>query len=144
MAQGSKWLRVLLDNPAPLCSPFFPFAAELALQIRFLLASSRDPSDSFGKGLSSLDPGHEEVAEECYVWVDSDKVFAQMCENCHGQDGVGGEIKEAEPVGVHDVAKELREGRAEPVVEEQREEWVPVRSQSRSGGCACVSVDQKR
>ena len=52
--------------------------------------------------------------------MDSDKVFAEMCENCHGQNGVGGEVKEAEPVGVHDVAKEFRERRAEPAVEEQR------------------------
>ena len=66
--------------------------------------------------------------------MDSDKVFAKMCENCHGQNGVGGEVKEAEPVGVHDVAKEFRERRAEPVVEEQREKGIPVRSQSRSGG----------
>ena len=47
-AQGSKWLRVLLDNPAPLCSPFLPLAVELSLQISFLLADSRDPGDSAG------------------------------------------------------------------------------------------------
>ena len=66
------------------------------------------------------------MAEKGYTRVDSDKVFAQMCKNCHGQDSVGGEVKEAEPVGVHDVAEESREGRAEPAVEEQREEGVPV------------------
>ena len=56
-----------------------------------------------------------------------------MCENCHGQNNIGGEIKEAEPVGVHNVAEEFREGRAEPAVEEQREERVSIRSQFRSG-----------
>ena len=70
------------------------------------------------------------MAEEGDIGVDSDKVFAQMCENCHGQNGIGGEIKEAEPVGVHDIAEEFRERRAEPTVEEQREEWVPVQSKS--------------
>ena len=50
--------------------------------------------------------------------MDSDKVFAEMCENCHGQNGVGGEIKEAEAVGVHDIAEELRERRAKPAIEE--------------------------
>ena len=122
LGAGNKWLRVLLDNPAPLCSPFIPLATELSLQIGFLLADSRDPSDSAGKGLSSLDSGNKEVVEEGYVWMDSDKVFAQMCENCHGQDNIGGEVKEAEPVGVHDVAEKFRERRAEPAVEEQREE----------------------
>ena len=61
-------------------------------------------------------------------------VFAHLCKNRHGQNGIGGEIKEAEPVGVHDIAEEFREGRAEPTVEEQREEGVPVWSQSRSAG----------
>ena len=56
-----------------------------------------------------------------------------MGENCHGQNGVGGEVKEVEPIGVHDIAEEFREGRAEPAVEEQREEGVPIRSQFRSG-----------
>ena len=60
--------------------------------------------------------------------MDSDKVFAEMCENRHGQDSIGGEIKEVEPVGVHDIIEEFRVGRAEPAVEEQREEGVPVRS----------------
>ena len=64
--------------------------------------------------------------------MDSDKVFAEMCENCHGQEGVGGEVKEAEPVGVHNVTEKLRERRAEPAVEEQREERVSIRSQFRS------------
>ena len=48
LSQGGKWLRVLLDNPAPVCSPFLPLATELSLQISFLLASSRDPGDSAG------------------------------------------------------------------------------------------------
>ena len=74
------------------------------------------------------------MAEKGNTRVDSDKVFAQMCENCHGQNGVGGEIKEAEPIGVHYVAEELREGRAGPAIEEQRAEWVPVWSQFRSSG----------
>ena len=65
--------------------------------------------------------------------MDSDKFFAEMCENCHGQNGVGGEVKEAEPVGVHDVTEKFREGRAEPAVEEQRKEGVSIRSQFRSG-----------
>ena len=60
-------------------------------------------------------------------------VFAEMCENCHGQNGVGGEVKEAEPVGVHNVAEKLRERRAEPAVEEQREEGRSIQSQFRSG-----------
>ena len=76
------------------------------------------------------------MTEEGYVWVDSDEVLAEVCENRHGQDNIGGEVKEMEPVGVHDVTEELREGRAEPAVEEQREEgvslWSPFRS--RSGG----------
>ena len=63
--------------------------------------------------------------------MDSDKVFAEMCENCHGQNGAGGEDKEAEPVGVYDVIEKFREGRAEPAVEEQREEGVPAWSQFR-------------
>ena len=83
LSQGGKWLRVLLDNPAPLCSPFLPLAAELSLQIGFLLADPRDLGESAGKGLSSLDSGDKEVAEKGYVWMDSDKVFAQMCEKCH-------------------------------------------------------------
>src|SRR4051812_31054590 len=38
LAPGGKRLRVLLDDPAPVCSPFLPLAAELSLQISFLLA----------------------------------------------------------------------------------------------------------
>src|SRR4051812_19550268 len=57
--------------------------------------------------------------------MDSNKVFAEMCKNCHGQDSIGGEVKEVEPVGVHDVTKEFRKGRAEPAVEEQGEKRVP-------------------
>ena len=48
LAPGGKRLRVLLDNPASVGSPFIPLAAELSLQISFLLASSRDPGDSAG------------------------------------------------------------------------------------------------
>ena len=99
MAHGSEGLRVLLDDPASLRSPLLPLAAELTLQARLLLADSRDPGDPSGKGLSSLDSRHEEVAEKGYIGVDSDKVFTQMCENCHGQNGIGGEVKEVEPVG---------------------------------------------
>ena len=66
--------------------------------------------------------------------MDSDKVFAEMCENCHGQNGIGGEIKEVEPVGVHDIAEEFREGRAEPAVEEQGEERISIWSRLPSGG----------
>ena len=91
------------------------------------------------------------MAKKGYVWMDSDKVFAEMCENYHGQNGVGGEVKEAEPVGVHDVAKEFRERRAEPAVEEQRKKGYPfgdsleaVAGSTLVRGCARVSVDQKR
>ena len=56
--------------------------------------------------------------------MDSDKVFAEMCEDCHGQNDIGGEVEEMEPVSVHDIAEEFRERRAEPAVEEQGEEWV--------------------
>ena len=109
---------VLLDDPASLRSLLIPLAAELTLQVRLLLADSRDPGDPSGKRLSSLYPRYEEVAEKGYTRVDSDKVFAQVCENCHGQDSIGGEVKEAEAIRVHNVTKEFREGRAEPAVEE--------------------------
>src|SRR3954464_7638374 len=66
--------------------------------------------------------------------MDSDKVFAKMCKNCHGQDNIGGEVKEAEPVGVHDVAEKFRKGQAEPAVEEQGEERVPSGSLFPSSG----------
>src|SRR3954462_1269778 len=74
------------------------------------------------------------MAKKGYVWMDSDKVFAEMCENCHGQDSIGGEVKEVEPVGVHDVIEEFRKGRAEPAVEEQGEERVPSGSLFPSSG----------
>ena len=45
LAQGGERLRVLLYNPAPVCSPLIPLAAELPFQIRLLLAGSRDPGD---------------------------------------------------------------------------------------------------
>ena len=57
-----------------------------------------------------------------------------MCENCHGQNGVGGEVKKAEPVGVHNVAEEIREWRAEPAVEEQGEERISIWSHFPRGG----------
>ena len=66
--------------------------------------------------------------------MDSEKVFAEMCENCHGQNGIGSEVKEVEPVGVHNVAEKLGERRADPAVEEQREEGISIRSPFRSGG----------
>ena len=72
------------------------------------------------------------MAKKSYIWIDSDKVFTEMCKNCHGQNSIGGEVKEAEPVGVHDIAEKFRERRAEPAVEEQREERVSIRSQFRS------------
>ena len=93
-----------------------------------------DPGDPAGKRLSSLDSGHKEVAKKGYVWMDSDKVFAEMCQNCHGQNGIGGEIKEVERVGVHNVAEKLRERRAEPAVEEQGEERISIWSRLPSGG----------
>ena len=40
LALGGKRLWVLLNNPTPFRSPFLPLAAELSLQISFLLASS--------------------------------------------------------------------------------------------------------
>src|SRR4051812_31812505 len=66
--------------------------------------------------------------------MDSDKVFAEMCENCHGQDSIGGEVKEAEPVGVHNITEELRQRRAEPAVEEQGEKGVSSWSHFPSDG----------
>ena len=47
---------------------------------------------------------------------------------------LGGEVKEVEPVGVHDIAEELRERRAEPAVEEQGKEWISIWSHFPSGG----------
>ena len=73
------------------------------------------------------------MAKKGYIWIDSDKVLAEMCENCHGQNNIGGEVKEVEPVGVHNIAEKFRERRAEPAVEEQREERVSIWSQFRSG-----------
>ena len=81
-----------------------------------------------------MNSGHKEVTKKGYVWIDSDKVFAEMCENCHGQNGIGGEVKEAEPVGVHNVVEKLRERRAEPAVEEQGEERISIWSRFPSGG----------
>src|SRR3954466_13121367 len=66
--------------------------------------------------------------------MDSDKVFAEMCENCHGQDSIGGEVKEAEPVGVHNITEEFRERRAEPTVEEQGEKGISSWSHFPSDG----------
>ena len=74
------------------------------------------------------------MAEEGYVGKDSDKVFAEMCENRHGQNGIGDEVKEVESIGIHDVAEEIRERRAEPAVEEQSKKGVSVRSLLPSGG----------
>ena len=77
------------------------------------------------------------MAEKGNVGVDSDEVLAKMRENCHCQNGVGGEIKEMKPVCVHDVAEEIEKGRAEPAIEEQWEEvvpfWAPLRSRSFGG-----------
>src|SRR4051812_48741282 len=66
--------------------------------------------------------------------MDSDKAFTKMCGNCHGQDNIGGEVKEAEPIGVHDVTEKFRKGQAEPAVEEQGEERVPSGSLLPSSG----------
>ena len=49
-----------------------------------------------------------------------------MCENCHCQNSIGGEVEEAETVGVHNIAEKLRERRAEPTVEEQGEERISI------------------
>src|SRR4051812_13158273 len=57
-----------------------------------------------------------------------------MCENCHGQDIIGGEVKEAKPVVFHDIAEKFREGWAEPGVEEQGEERVSSWSHMSGGG----------
>src|SRR3954462_6501119 len=67
------------------------------------------------------------MAKEGYVGVDSDKVLAEVCENRHCQNGVGSEVEEMEAIGVHDVAEELRKGRAETAIEEHNEERVPSR-----------------
>ena len=74
------------------------------------------------------------MAKKGYIGMDSDKVFTEMCENCHGQNGIGGEVKEAEPVGVHDIAEKFRERRAEPAVEEQCKERISIWSPFQSGG----------
>ena len=76
LAQGGERLRALFYNPAPICSPLVPLVAELPLQIGLLLAGPRDPGDPAGKRFPSLDTRHKEMAEESYVGVDSDKVFA--------------------------------------------------------------------
>ena len=68
------------------------------------------------------------MAEKGYIWVDSDKLFAEMCEKLPWSKRHWGEVKEVDPVGVHDVAEEFRERRAEPAIEEQREERVSSRS----------------
>ena len=49
-----------------------------------------------------------------------------MGENCHGQGSVEGKVKEAEATCVHNITEELREGRAEPAIEEQGKERVPA------------------
>src|SRR3954470_11966897 len=67
------------------------------------------------------------MVEEGYVGVDSDKVLAEVCENRHCQNDVGGEVEEMEAIGVHDVAEELRKGRAKPAIEEHSKEGVPGR-----------------
>ena len=54
------------------------------------------------------------MAEKSYVGMDSDKVFAEMCENCHGQNGIGGEVKEVESVGIHDAQKNSEKGGQSP------------------------------
>ena len=48
LVPGGKRLRVLLVNPAPVCSPFLRLATELSLQISVLLAGPREPGDSAG------------------------------------------------------------------------------------------------
>ena len=37
------------------------------------------------------------MAKKSYIWMDSDKVFAEMCENCHGQNGVGVKSRRRKP-----------------------------------------------
>ena len=137
LAQGGEGLRISVNNPTPFSPPLIPFAAELPLQIDLLLAGPRDPGDPARQGLTFLDPGHEIVAEKGYVGVDSDEVLAKIRENRHGENGFGGEIKEMEPVCVHDVAEEIGKGRAKPAIEEQGEEvvsfWTPLRSRSFGG-----------
>ena len=62
---------------------------------------------------------------------DANKVLVEVCENCHCQNGVGGEIKKMKPVGVHDVAEKIGKRWAEPAIEEHRKEivpfWAPLR-----------------
>src|SRR3954466_2598763 len=88
-------------------SPLLPSAAELPIQVGLLLAGPGDPGDPTGQRLSFLHPRSKEVPEEGHIGADSDEVLAEVCENRHRQNSVGGEVEEVEVVGVHDVAEEL-------------------------------------
>src|SRR4051812_46784484 len=102
-----------------------PITGEILYQIAENGKSWITNMASYIRGVTFLNPRRKEMAEKSYIWMDPDKVFAEMCENCHGQDNIGSEIKKVEPVGVHDIAKEFRKGRAEPAVEEQGKEGIP-------------------
>ena len=77
------------------------------------------------------------MAKKSNTWVDANEVLAEVCENRHCQNGVGGEIKKMKPVGVHDVAEKIGKRWAEPAIEEHRKEmvpfWAPLRFGSLSG-----------
>src|SRR3954465_1090518 len=47
-AHGSEWLRLLLNDQAPVRSPLLPSAVEFPLQVSLLLASLGDPGDPAG------------------------------------------------------------------------------------------------
>src|SRR4051812_45081816 len=61
------------------------------------------------------------------VTANSDEVLAEVREDRHCQDGIGGKVEEVEAIGVHDFTEELRVRRAEPAVEEDDEERIPGR-----------------
>src|SRR4051812_27426644 len=61
------------------------------------------------------------------VTANSDEVLAEVREDRHCEDGIGGKVEEVEAIGVHDFTEELRVRRAEPAVEEDDEERIPGR-----------------
>src|SRR4051812_34794052 len=98
---------MILDDQAPLCPPLLPPAAEIPVQVGLFLAGPGNPGDPTGQRLSFLQPWSKEVPEESHIGADSDEVLAEMCENRHRQNDVGGEVEEVDVVGVHDIAEEL-------------------------------------
>ena len=54
------------------------------------------------------------MAEECRVGVHSGETLAEVCEKGHTRHRIWGKIQEAEAKGLHDVTKEIGEGRTKP------------------------------